>query len=359
MGASSVAFPYHDIPKDNDMTDTTKESTPDNNGKALIVKPSKPSMGALAAQVDPAELEEAVLTRRAALSALATDATMPEATRNAIIALAALASPSKPGLEEVVTAWRVPRINIAQPTTRSEAKPESARPGDLYTTAGQLLERPWAGIPLYFYEENINFPDQAKTPACQAPDGKLGAPYGECLKCPHLPFGKQNGGRGDQKKTDCQSNIVCIMLARDLSQVYMVQFGKTSRKAGSALLSLAGQQQAVWKQSYTLNTEKKTNEVGLYYIYKVEPTSVNNADDVTRLCEALYGLYIAERRKFLADWYARPQKAPQAAVEAEGEFSAGALEAGLGSADASGGPEPDLSTPPPKKSSARNSSKPM
>lgn len=317
--------------------------------------PAKPTMGALAAKVDPAELDAAILAKRDALFALIDDVTLPDKTREAIKMLAKLSSPEKPGMEEVLTAWKVPRLNIAQPTTRSEAKPESAKMGDLYTTAGQLLEKPWGGIPLYFYEENINFPEKSKTPACQAPDGKLGSPYGNCLTCPHLPFGKQNGGRGDQKKTDCQSNIVCVMLAVDLSQVYVVQFGKTSRKAGSAMLSLAGQQTAVWRQSYLLTTEKKTGDLGLYYIYKVEPTGKDNAPDIQRLCEALYELYIAERRKFLGDWYARPQKAPMAAIEAEGEFAAGALDAGLG-----GGVEPDLSTPvEATASSSRTSSKPM
>jgi hypothetical protein len=323
--------------------------------KALTVKPS---MGAAAALIDPVELENAVVERRAALAALATDETVPEATRKSLLALVALASPNKAGLEEVITAWRLPRINIAQPTTRSEAKPESARPGDLYTTAGTLLEKPWAGIPLYFFEENINFPDGGKNPVCQAPDGKLGSPFGKCLECPHLPFGKQNGGRGDKKKTYCQSNIVCVMLAKDLSNVFLVQFGKTSRKAGSALLSLAGQQAHVWKQSYVLNTEKKTNEVGLYYIYKVEPTGKDNAEDVCRVAEALYGLYGAERKKFLADWYARPARAPMAAAEAEGEFAGGALEAGL----AGEGEEPTDLNDAPKTTTAtqsRNASKPM
>lgn len=321
----------------NNGTDDTK---PADAPKALTVKAS---MGAQAALLDPAELDAAVVKRRAALEALAEDQTMPEATRLAIKTIAALASPNKPGMEEMVAAWKVPRINIVQPTTQSEAKPETAKNGDLYTTAGQALERPWAGIPVYFFEENINFPQQGKIPVCQAPDAKLGSPFGECLKCPHLPFGKQNGGRGDQQRTDCQNNIVAVMLTADLTHpaVYMVQFGKTSRKAGSALMSLAGQQTAVWRQSYMLSTEKKTGDLGLYYVYKVEPTGKDNPDHVMRLAEALYGMYVAGRKLFLADWYARPARAPMAAVEAEGQFGGGALDASL----AGDGVEADLSTP--------------
>ena len=196
---------------------------------------------------------------------------------------------------------------------------------------------------------------------CQAPDGKLGSPFGECSKCPHLPFGKQNGGRGDQQRTDCQSNIVAVMLTADLTNpsVYMVQFGKTSRKAGSALMGLAGQQTAVWRQSYLLNTEKKTGDLGLYFVHKIEPTGKDNPDHVMKLAEALYGMYVAGRKISLADWYARPQRAPMAAIEAEGHFAASTLDAGLSDT----GVEPDLSAPAattaPATKGARSSNKPM
>jgi hypothetical protein len=346
------------------MTEPTN-GTPDNSTKIIPAKAlvAKPSMGAVAAAMNPADLEAVVVQRREALSALADDTTMPDVARQAVRTLAALASPSKPGMEEMVAAWKVPRISIVQPTSQSDNKPEAAKNGDLYTSAGQLLERPFSMILLYIFEENINFPTNGKNPECQAPDAKLGSPYGECLKCPHLPFGKQNGGRGDQQKTNCQNNIVAIVMSTDLTNpgVYMVQFGKTSRKAGSALLSLAGQQTSLWRQSYLLNTEKKTGDLGLYYIAKVEPTGKDNPEHVMRLAEALYGMYVAGRKMFLADWYARPARAPSAAIEAEGQFAGGALDAAL----ADGGPEPDLSTPtePAKPTSptkgARSSNKPM
>jgi hypothetical protein len=319
--------------------------------------PAKLSLGARLAQMNPEDLQNAVIQKLEGLQELGTDPSVPAALQQVVLNLAALASTAKPGMEEVQTAWRIPRINMAQPTSQSEAKPESAKNGDIYTTAGQLLERPYGLIPIYFYEENINFPQNGKNPVCSSPDGKLGSPYGECLKCPHLPFGKQNGGRGDQQKTDCQSNITCVALSADLKQVVQVQFGKTSRKTGSALLQLAGQQTHVWKQSYLLNTEKKTGEVGVYYVYKIEPTGKENDPNVMKLAFALYELFNAERQRMLGDWYSRPMRAPQAAVEAEGQFSGGALEAGLGE---EAGVEPDLSKPAATTgTTARSSSKPM
>lgn len=332
--------------------------------KALVVIDTpkapavKPSMGAAAALLDPAELDAAVLARREALESLLHDTALSESTRTSLAALIALASSQKPGMEEMQSAWKLTRASIVQPTTRSEAKPESARPGDIYTSGGQILERPSAVVPIYFFEENVNFPEGGKVPVCSAPDAKLGSPFGKCLECPHLPFGKQNGGRGDQKKTDCQNNIVAVLLLKDLSGLFLMQFGKTSRKAGGVMMQLAAQQQRVWKQSYLLNTEKKTNDAGLYYIMTTAPTGQNNADDVCRVAEAFYGLYAAERKRMLADHYARPARAPIAAAEAEAEFAGGALEAGL----AGDGEEPeDLNAPvkPAGTSPARTASKPM
>lgn len=86
-----------------------------------------------------------------------------------------------------------------------------------------------------------------------------------------------------------------------------------------------------------------TADVGLYYVYKVEPTGKNNIPDVMRLAETLYGLYVAERKRFLANWYARPVRAPMVAAAAEAAFDTEAAEAGLRCND---GIEPtDLNTP--------------
>ena len=325
------------------------------------------SLGQRLAATDPAVLEAQVISHRDALVALIDDTTLTDATRAAVRNIAALASPSRPGLEEMGGTWSIPRAAIAQPTSNSDNKPESAKNGDIYTTSGQLLERPAAVIPLYLYEENIMFPAAAagsKVPLCQSIDAKLGSPFGECVKCPNLPFGKQNGGRGEQQQTECYSNIVIYALTADLQQVIKFQFGKTSRKAGSALHALVRQQQMVWKQSYLLNTEKKTGNLGVYWIYNVAPTGKNNGDDVAKMCAAINGLLNAERQVQLANWYSRPARAPMIAAEAEAEFGGGALAEGLGASIDVTPIEPDLSTPvtpppPPSGKSARNSSKPM
>lgn len=322
-----------------------------------FLRAHKLPLGPVLALRDPVELDTYCAAQLDALRALSLDASMPSEIQKAVLTLVDQAAQVKPGMEEVTTRWRIPRIQIAQATSTTAAKPESAKNGDLYSTAGKHLEKPFPFIPFHFSHENVMFPMGAKAPSCQSPDAKLGQPFGECVKCPHLPFGMQNAGKGDQKKTDCQNQIVVVVLAADLSQVYMIQFAKTSRGAGSALQSLAGQQPVPWQQSYLLETEKGNSELGNFHKYKVSPTGKDNDAHKIRVAQALCDMYTAERYRFLSEWYRGAASAPALAAAAEGEFQGGKLDAGL-----AGEVEPyDLGegSAQPAGASVRSAAKPM
>ncbi len=257
------------------------------------------------------------------LGELMHDPGLSEEMKAKVKGLLALAAPVKPGMEEMNTTWSVVRVNVAQPTTQAAAKPEAARPGDLYTTAGALLEKPFAFIPLHFNLENVMFIEGRRAPMCGAPDAKLGVPNGLCKNCQYLPYGQQNGGSGEQVMTDCQNQIVVAALAADLSQVCLLTFAKSSRRAGSDLVKLAKAHPYPWKQSYLLSTEKKSGDLGVYYICKIEPTSRDNPPEVVRLAQALSELYSANRKKFLAEWYLRASSANQMAGSSSSRLRAG------------------------------------
>lgn len=310
--------------------------------KAGVVVPSVQELDQLAVASD---------TAMQALATLVTDTALSDESKAKVQMLLDQARPQKPGMEEVNTTWTVARLSIAQPTTQSAAKPESAKQGDIFTQAGTLIERPFSFIPLWFHEENVLFPQGAKVPECSAPDAKLGQPYGICLNCPHLPFGKQNNGRGDQKQTDCQNQIVVTVLSTKLDAVYTITFAKTSRKAGNALISLAKNDTFPWKKSYLLQTEKQTGEKGTYFIYKIEPTGKENSPDAIMIGAALNGLYGANRKKMLAEYKHRAANATLVAAQLEQSVDPNLLMGGVG------GEEPDLDAAP--TPSVRGASKPM
>lgn len=246
-------------------------------------------------------------------------------------AIIARTNPNKKGMEETQARWQVPSIRIKQPVTSSEACPDSARPGDLYTTAGELI-KDLILTPIKFFERNDMFEKTGQKLMCSAPDAKLGNPLGWCFnpttkeECPHLPMGKNREGR----KTDCTNSLVIVAVDKDLKGIYEIQFSKTSRKAGSALQRLAGVGQTVWENWYRLTTEKKTGGQGIYYTYKISPTGEKVDSDVGKVCDALSDLTTAHRQAFIADYYGRRQGAADAAKATE-QVDADALMAGLDS----------------------------
>ena len=269
--------------------------------------------------------------------------------KDKLLGLIEQANPVKEGMEEMEMkrGTEIPRVNIVQPTSNKPCKPEAARPGDLYTDNGAMLDRPFEFIPVYFYEEHVNFPQGAKFPECKAPDAKYGMPYGLlCLggagqkPCDLAPFGKQNGGRGDQKQVSCFAQVMVVCITKDLSALYVLPYGKTSYGAGQALARMARGQTKPWKQSYLLDTEKKTgNAAGqsvLYYVAKTAPTGKDNTPEAFKIAGTLAALCRAQRQKSIADYYLKVENAPQTALAAEHEFSQGQLDTG------DGGGEPNV-----------------
>lgn len=263
-----------------------------------------------------------------ALNDLLNDASVPDQLKENITILIEQAQPIKPGMEEMESRGEIPRINICQPTSTKASKPEAAKNGDLYTDTGALLEKPFEFIPIYFHEENVLFPQGSKAPECKAPDAKYGQPYGLCQECPNLPFGKQNGGMGDQKQTECFAQTVVTVLSMDLQHIYDIPFAKTSYSAGRALARLARGQSVAWKQRYLLDTEKKSGERGLYYVAKIAPTGKDNDAAVLKVAKAFSELYSATRKKALAEFYSKAEGSVAKQAHAEKQFTGGGLDLG-------------------------------
>lgn len=288
-----------------------------------------------------------------AFADVAEDPTLSDGTKTAVKSLLKALNPVKEGIEEDTGRWSVLRIMVCQPTTQAASKPADAKQGDLYTSAGQLVERPFAFTPLYVQYENVMFTEGEKVPTCQASDAKLGSKYGICLTCPNLPYGMQNGGRGTQQQTACQNQVVVTALSMDLRMVALITFAKTSRSAGSALVNLIRNQEFLWKQSYLLTTEKQTGTKGTYYTLKVEPTGKNCPPDVVKVGDAVHAMTGARRKVFLGEMYTRALAAPmQVAMAEEAAFTDATLLA------IAQGAEPDLSATP-ATSATRNAARPM
>ena len=304
------------------------------------------------------ELEAAGEKAISALRALGEEGALSTDVRQQVKALINRANPKKKGLDEDVSVeWQIPEILIKQKSTELQgALPENVKDGDIIAVIQRkaclgILQRPFRFRVLFEYQSNVKFEAGTKAPVCTSPDAKLGAPQGECAKCPDLPMGQQPGGFAAQKQTDCSYNLCYIVIDETYQNIYEVKFAKTSMGAGRALATLVrASDNAPWDKLFILETEKKTNESGTYYIYKVAPAGDSPIDEEhSKVCDALSDLYASTRHKLLHRWYAGARNAGQNAAAAEQGFNPSGLNDGLGGE----GAEPDFSEAPASKPAAK------
>lgn len=268
----------------------------------------------------PITVTNSTVTVESATAQLAkVSGTVAVALRDKLTALLGKTSPNKKGMEEVESRWQLSSIRIKQPVTTSESCPDAARPGDLYTTSGELLPKEIILTPIKFYQSNVMFEQGSSKLLCSAPDARLGSPLGWCKnpttgqECQYLPMGLNARG----EKTACTNNLVAICVTQDLSQIVEVIFAKTSRKAGNALQRLAGVGQFVWEKWYKLTTEKQTGGQGVYFTFNVKPTGEKVDPETIQVMDALSDLCTAQRNELLRRYYMSRGGAAQAAKATE------------------------------------------
>jgi len=276
------------------------------------------------------------------LMALSEDTKLSEDARLRVKLLINKANPVKLGTEEIENPeWKVPRLMIAQPTTQSASKPDSAKNGDIYTTSGTAVPRPFRFYLLYINEVNIKFTAGEKVPECRSVDARLGNPYGWCFKCPFLPINKQRGKWENRTKSDCVNGIEALVINDTFSEIYLINFNKTSRSAGAALQSFALQSINIYDQLFTLETEKKTADLGIYWIFKIAPegTKLNPErtkdplvamSDMEKIAHSVATLYQAKRHVLLHDFYLQALDGENRAAELEKGMDMHTLNEALG-----------------------------
>jgi hypothetical protein len=210
--------------------------------------------------------------------------------------LATVSTPSSRGMEEMEERWTMPEVKVAQGLTRD--KPDNARLGDLFTTAGDVIKGSLRVTPLYMFEHNQMFPEGGRGPGCFAPDAKLGTLYGACRVCPHLPMGKNTTGQD----TICKNGIEVVVLTSDM-RLYKIEFFKTSKKAGTQFKNYARQSPNIWDRWYTISTQETKNDKGVFHILKTTATGEDVPTHIREAADALNAMISAERKAALKDHY--------------------------------------------------------
>lgn len=252
-----------------------------------------------------------------------------------IVKLISQAAPNTQGVEEMDERWSIPVVRVVQGMTRE--KPDNARVGDLYTTAGDVLKGGVELTPLYIYETNRMFPQDNKGPVCFAPDAKLGSLFGYCRQCPNQPLGKNSTGQA----TDCDNGICAIVLSQDM-KLYRLEFYRTSKKAGRQLFTYAKQSPAIWHKWFSLSTVQQKNDKGEFFVLKIVATGKETPSHIRDAAAALYAMISTERKAYIKTHYDQALSGGVKAskVDESADFLPGGKKKEEGSG---GGTNPDLS----------------
>ena len=173
---------------------------------------------------------------------------------------------------------RVAVLKIRQRMTTDPGCPDSARDGDLYTTAGDLLARPVKFIPVAIWTSHVMFESGGgKSVVCYSPDSRLGSEFGECSKCQHEPW-KNN------ERTDCDRTLNAIIMTEELG-LYHVRFSSTSYSAGKNLVRFARAMPNLWSRLFKLETSSRKNQKGEFQVFEVKAVQDVPSPDVQKVAE--------------------------------------------------------------------------
>jgi hypothetical protein len=152
---------------------------------------------------------------------------LPEDVRQNAVDLVTRMGEVIEGIGDRPVTWRPQTLKLIQAMSDRSKLPKGTNVGDLLlgeTKIDQPLDvivlRSWDGRQYWSPDK-----DEAKM-LCSSPDAVLGYIGQECKTCPHSKF-------TDDGKPQCNKVKFFMVVKRDLSDVFLVQFAKTGFKAGN------------------------------------------------------------------------------------------------------------------------------
>jgi len=167
----------------------------------------------------------------------------------------------------------LPELRIFHGTGNDVNRPENQQPGQFYLTSKENVGKEFIGTVLLVYSGNTMWPPNDSSggttrgaPQCISLDRKVGSTYGECKACPNRPW-------RDGKPNACANDVVAIMLTKNLKDLVIVRFSKTSEAAGRMLMKFAKRGTYPWSKWYKLTLQEEKKERNRWFKMQVEPVA--------------------------------------------------------------------------------------
>jgi len=213
---------------------------------------------------------------------------LPDEHQEAVASLLRRTSGMKKGVYASNDRPEHTELRLYQGTGADPNRPETAIPGQFYLNTKENIGKVFEGTIISIWDGRTMWPDRdaggAKMPVCTSMDRRVGSRFGECKDCLNLPW---RDGKKDQM---CGDDVVALMLPRDLSDIVLVRFSRTSEPAGRQLMRFARKGFVPWERWYRLTSEEHKNTERSFRWFTIE-LNVNEEEDVPEelydFCEML------------------------------------------------------------------------
>lgn len=212
-------------------------------------------------------------------------AKLPPEMEESVTELIKKMDPNRPGLYMADEGQpQLTELRVYQGTGTDPYRPDSTRPGEYYLTSKVNVGKEFVGAVIALWQGRTMWPednDKARRPICNSMDRRVGSKYGDCKTCMHRPW-------RDAQLQACGDDVVAFMLPKDLSDIVMVRFQRTSAKTGGLLTTFARKDLVPWQRWFKLTTLENTRDTRRWFTLVVNPVEDERVPiELTPFCALL------------------------------------------------------------------------
>lgn len=182
-----------------------------------------------------------------------------------------------------------PELKAYQGTGNDPNRPDKQIPGEYYLTTKESVGEQFEGTVIALWSGrtmwgSADLGEDTSKPLCTSMDRIVGNLCGKCEDCPHRPWRDGNLQR-------CSDNVVAFMLAKDMKEIVMVRFAKTSEPAGKQLTKFVKRSYYPWSRWYSLTLDQRVSQQDSsrrWYVMQVAPSNAEPVpEEIHDFCDAM------------------------------------------------------------------------
>ncbi len=211
-------------------------------------------------------------------------------------------------------------LRLFQGTGADPNRPETAIPGQFYLSSKENVGTVFSGTVLTIWEGSTMWGDRdgdsaIRMPLCTSMDRKRGSKFGDCESCPYRPW-------KDNKPNDCNNDVMAFMLSKDMKDIVLVRFQRTSEPAGRQLMKLVKRSKNPWQRWYNITSEKRTSSQDKsrrWYVMQVQAAEGDEQSVDPKLHAFCDAMCTSAERDFLYAGIARIYRQAQRVMEEDAD----------------------------------------